>query len=60
MATATPNYPNKLREADGYKPPRGQKYEILLENRCEGLYEPENAIYGLFFRFSAPTGAKMA
>ena len=34
--------------------------KIYSENRSEGLYEPENAIFRPIFRFSAPTGAKTA
>ena len=29
------------------------------ENRSEGLYEPENAIFRPIFRFLAPTAGKM-
>ena len=29
-------------------------------NRVEGLYEPENAIFGPIFRFPVPTALKMA
>ena len=38
----------------------GKNMKNYSENRCEGLYEPENAIFGPIFRFSAPAGAKTA
>ena len=38
----------------------GENMKIWPENRRKGLYEPENAIFGPIFRFSAPTGAKTA
>ena len=38
----------------------GKNMKNYSENRCEGLYEPENAIIGPIFRFFAPTDAKMA
>ena len=41
-------------------PGNGENVKIWPENRRKGLYEPENAIFGPIFRFSAPTGAKMA
>ncbi len=34
--------------------------KIWPENRRTGLYEPENAIFGPIFRFSAPTAQKTA
>ena len=34
--------------------------KIWPENRRTGLYEPENAIFGLIFRFSAPTARNTA
>ena len=38
----------------------GKNMKIWPENRRKGLYEPENAIFGPIFRFSASTGAKTA
>ena len=34
--------------------------KICLENRLDGLYEPENAIFRPIFRFLAPTAGKVA
>ena len=38
----------------------GKNMKNYSENRCEWLYEPENAIFWPIFRFSAPTDAKLA
>ena len=60
-ATATPNYPNKITPSgrlDASAPAKNMKF--WPENRRNGLYEPENAIFRPVFRFSALTDAKTA
>ena len=41
-------------------PREAKNMKYYSKNRSEGLYEPENAIFGPIFRFPAPTALKMA
>ena len=41
-------------------PREAKNMNYYSENRSEGLYEPENAIFRPIFRFSAPTARKTA
>ena len=42
------------------RPREAKNMNNYAENRCKGLYEPENAIFRLFFRFPAPAARKTA
>ena len=41
-------------------PREAKNMNYYSENRSEGLYEPENAIFRPIFRFLAPTAGKVA
>ena len=42
------------------RPREAKNMNNYAENRCKGLYEPENAIFRPIFRISAPTARKTA
>ena len=60
LSTATPNYPKKYAQRTATSLRDGKNMKKWPKNRRKGLYEPENAIFGPIFRFSAPTGSKTA